>query len=77
MTKHETYQIKEEIKNDKKEKRKKISGILRFTWCVIVMLQSDVLDILLHYNPHTFPYILAAKFAIVIRVKSFQVWRMH
>ena len=37
----------------------------------IVMVQNDVLDILLLYNPYPFPYVLVAKFAIVVKVEPF------
>ena len=37
----------------------------------IVMVQSDVLEILLLYNPRPFPYFLVAKFAIIVKVEPF------
>ena len=37
----------------------------------IVMVQNDVLDILLLYNPYAFPYVLVAKFATVVKVEPF------
>ena len=42
-----------------------------FTSCVIVMVESDVLNILLRYNPYPFPYVLVAKFAIIVKVEPF------
>ena len=35
----------------------------------IVMVQSDVLDIHLRYNPHPFPYVLLSKFPYVLLAK--------
>ena len=36
-----------------------------------VVNKSDVLEILLCYNPHPFPYVLVAKFSIVVKVEPF------
>ena len=37
----------------------------------IVMVQNDMFDIVLRYNIHPFPYVLEAKFSIVIKVQPF------